>query len=635
MDKKTIYMLSALALAFLLLQNFGHKLDEAFGTAPTPRVEKQVVSQEEAGENPDDVTVIGGPEKTDVPKKTEVADKPVVDKPADEKKTEESPLEKALVLEDELLSVDGLKIQVSPNTGSIRAMLDPAKYRQTQDKDSPGVLIGDKELPSFVLAGEASDWKYGAPTVVSKSENEIVIKRPVLGKNLLIEQTIAMGEDFQFSQTIKIINTGTETIQLEDLGFNCGQIASSSGAVGMVAGNDLGVDGYDAQEESIVQGLFQDIEKDIEEKVELALEKKLNGYKLPQDPDKAEAVKEDLRSEIRKNFQYDFEKPESTYLWVAVKNRYFTWIVEKQGAGFKGIYAKYVRRTKEGAEAPISVLSAVAILEGVTLKAGDTHEIKLDCYAGPQDLKLLSAMEHGKKDIMQLSLFMWFKVGWIGFVSELMLKALLGLYSVIGSWGLSIIGLTLIVKALFWRITNKSTESMKKMSSLSPQIKEINAKYKDNPQVKQQKIMELYREAGVNPLAGCLPLLLQMPVFIALFNSLRGAIELRHSDFLWAVDLSRPDAVSVFGAFTIHPLAIAWAALMIVQQKVVPSSADPTQKKVMMFMPVFMLFVCWGMPSGLTLYWTFSTIMSILQYYINNKKASKTQDEATVTVAAR
>ena len=165
---------------------------------------------------------------------------------------------------------------------------------------------------------------------------------------------------------------------------------------------------------------------------------------------------------------------------------------------------------------------------------------------------------------------------------------------------------------------------MKKMSKLSPKIKELGEKYKDDPQAKQQEIMKLYREAGVNPIAGCLPMLLQMPVFLALFNALRGAIELRHSEFLWVADLSQPDTVFTLFGLPIRPLAIAWAVSMFLQQKIVPSTADETQKKIMMFMPVFMLFFLYGMPSGLTLYWTFSTLMSILQYYINNKKTSKT-----------
>ena len=242
-------------------------------------------------------------------------------------------------------------------------------------------------------------------------------------------------------------------------------------------------------------------------------------------------------------------------------------------------------------------------------------------------------MNHNKKGVMQLNLFMFYKVGWIGFISELMLKALLWFYSFIGSYGLSIIMLTIIVKALFWRMTNKSTESMKKMSTLSPKIKELNEKYKDNPQVKQQKIMELYREAGVNPVAGCLPLFLQMPVFIALFNALRGAIELRHSEFLWIADLSQPDTIFEIAGLPIRPLAIAWAVSMFLQQKIVPSTADETQKKIMMFMPVVMLFICYGMPSGLTLYWTFSTFMSILQYYLNNKKASANETQTAAKTA--
>jgi YidC/Oxa1 family membrane protein insertase len=162
-------------------------------------------------------------------------------------------------------------------------------------------------------------------------------------------------------------------------------------------------------------------------------------------------------------------------------------------------------------------------------------------------------------------------------------------------------------------------------------MKELQEKYKDNPQLQSQKVMELYKEEGVNPLGGCLPMLLQMPVFIALFNALRSAIELRHSEFLWVTDLSMPDTVwEVPGiGLPIRPLAIAWCALMLLQQKLMPSSADDMQKKIMMAMPVIMLVLCYGMPSGLTLYWTVQTLMTILQYKLSNTSAPLSTAAAT------
>ena len=163
---------------------------------------------------------------------------------------------------------------------------------------------------------------------------------------------------------------------------------------------------------------------------------------------------------------------------------------------------------------------------------------------------------------------------------------------------------------------------MKKMAVLGPRIKEIREEFKDNPQLMTQKVMAVYREEGVNPAGGCLPMLLQMPIFIALFNALRSAIELRFVEFLWIADFSQPDTLGFIPGIPIRPLVLIWAALMLVQQRMTPSSADEMQKKVMMFMPIMMLFFCYGMPAGLTLYWCFQSLMTLIQYKLNNRTNS-------------
>ena len=488
------------------------------------------------------------------------------------------------------------------------------QYNQEVSTPDIKVKIGASQYPSIFLSGIADKWTYSKPEV-TKKENQLIIKKSVIGLTLDIIQTITLDKDYQFKTSFKLINTGTKAIDFNSLGINCGNIGPLSGDVGMMAGMDQTIDTYDIEDESVSTHTLADI---IKETAETEQEKNLKP---------GEAT-------------YYLERPEKGFQWISVKNRYFAWIVDfEEGfkdceVGYNIIQKKTDNEIKE--EDNINLVTATGYLKAFTIPAGSSKEITFDCYGGAQKLGILRELDHHKKGVMQLNLFMWFKVGWIGVVSELMLNGLLWLYSFIGSYGLSIIMLTIIVKGLFWRLTNKSTESMKKMSALSPKMKEINAKYKDNPQVKQQEIMKLYRENGVNPIAGCLPLFLQMPVFIALFNALRGAIELRHSEFLWIADLSRPDTIFTISAIglDIRPLAIAWAISMVIQQKVVPSTADPAQKKIMMFMPVFMLFVCYGMPSGLTLYWTFSTMMSILQYYLNNKKSAGKEKELPVKTAA-
>lgn len=159
---------------------------------------------------------------------------------------------------------------------------------------------------------------------------------------------------------------------------------------------------------------------------------------------------------------------------------------------------------------------------------------------------------------------------------------------------------------------------MRKMQTLQPIIKEIRENYKDQPEKMNRKIMDVYRENNVSPLGGCLPMLFQIPVFFALFNTFRSAIELRQATFIWVADLSMPDTVAVLAGLPIRPLAILMATSMLVQQKMMPSS-DPSQARMMMFMSIFFLFIFYSMPAGLTLYWTVNQVLTIVQNLVSKR----------------
>jgi YidC/Oxa1 family membrane protein insertase len=166
------------------------------------------------------------------------------------------------------------------------------------------------------------------------------------------------------------------------------------------------------------------------------------------------------------------------------------------------------------------------------------------------------------------------------------------------------------------------------MQKLQPLVQELKEKYKDNQQLMNQKLMLLYKEHKVNPLGGCLPILLQFPVFLALYCTIEGAVVLRQSSFLWCVDLCQPDNIGTIAGINIHPLIIVMTLLMAFQQKITPSAADPMQQKMMMIMPLFMLLFLYNLPSGLTLYWTVSQFISIIQLVINNRLNNKEEEKA-------
>jgi YidC/Oxa1 family membrane protein insertase len=216
---------------------------------------------------------------------------------------------------------------------------------------------------------------------------------------------------------------------------------------------------------------------------------------------------------------------------------------------------------------------------------------------------------------------------WFGWICKLLLPTLNWIYALIPNYGIAIIILTVLVRIVFWPVTHKSTQDMKKMAAIQPLVAQLREKYKDKPQKLNQETMALYREHKVNPMSGCLPMLIQIPVFIALFTVLRSAVELRFAPFLWIRDLSEPEGL-FHGArlFQLLPLVdslnilpLLMTATTIWQQKLTPAAGDPQQQKMMMLMPVFMLFLFYNMAAALVLYWTTSQVLSIAQILLQRR----------------
>ncbi|WP_039937004.1 membrane protein insertase YidC [Leptospira terpstrae] len=199
------------------------------------------------------------------------------------------------------------------------------------------------------------------------------------------------------------------------------------------------------------------------------------------------------------------------------------------------------------------------------------------------------------------------------------------IYLVIPNYGWAIVIFAILFKLAFYPLNKKQAESMKKMQELSPQIKLINEKYADDPKLKQEKTVELYKKNGTNPMAGCLPMLIQIPIFIALYTAFSDTVDLWNSPFLWIKDLSEPDTVyttpklAFIGALAINILPLIMVATQVVQSRMTTVSTDPNQKMMMYMMPVIMLYFFWSMPAGVTMYWTMQNILSIAQQVYTNK----------------
>lgn len=259
------------------------------------------------------------------------------------------------------------------------------------------------------------------------------------------------------------------------------------------------------------------------------------------------------------------------------------------------------------------------------------YDRKFLMYAGPKEYRTLSEIAY--KENNKLDEIMGFNnvLGgrFTGFFAKALLLSMNWLHETFKlSYGLCIIAITIIIKILFWPLTQASTRSMKRMAALQPQMKAIQEKYKDNPQKMNQKLMEFMKENRVNPLGGCLPMLIQIPVFIGFYAMIQSAIELRGARFLWATDLSRPDTVAVILGFPINPIPIIMGLTMLWQSKLTPTSPgmDPTQQKIMKYMPLIFMVFLYNMSSGLTLYWTVQNLLTIAQMKLT--KTTETKPDA-------
>jgi YidC/Oxa1 family membrane protein insertase len=242
-------------------------------------------------------------------------------------------------------------------------------------------------------------------------------------------------------------------------------------------------------------------------------------------------------------------------------------------------------------------------------------------YAGPKEYNRLKALNVGLQYIIDF--------GFFSIIALPLFWILKFFYTLTGNYGWAIILLTIIVRTPFIPLINKSQKSMKKMQKIQPRMAEIREKYKKDPQRMQKEMMELYKTHKVNPVGGCLPMLLQIPVFFALYKILMIAIELRGAPFiLWIKDLSAPDTlfghlpswIPLIGGFAVGPLPIVMGITMIIQQKMTPTSMDPRQNKMMMFMPIVFTFLFLNFASGLVIYWLMNNILSIVQQFYANKK---------------
>ncbi|MBU2884211.1 membrane protein insertase YidC [Gilvimarinus agarilyticus] len=248
-----------------------------------------------------------------------------------------------------------------------------------------------------------------------------------------------------------------------------------------------------------------------------------------------------------------------------------------------------------------------------TVAPGESQAIAVQYYAGPKDTEALEAIA----PYLDLTV----DYGWLWWMAKPLFGVLKYIHEIIGNWGLSIIALTIIIKAIFFKLSATSYRSMARMRKLAPKMKELKERHGDDRQKMSQETMKLYRDEKVNPLGGCLPMLIQMPVFLALYWVLMESVELRHTPFLWIPDLSIKDPIFVL------PLLMGFT--MWLTMRLNPEPPDPTQAKIMKLMPVVFTFMFLWFPAGLVLYWVTNNTLSFLQQMVITRQIEKSDNAST------
>src|SRR5688572_12710154 len=321
-----------------------------------------------------------------------------------------------------------------------------------------------------------------------------------------------------------------------------------------------------------------------------------------------------------------YREGESNVVWAAIHSQFFT-----MGAVPQTVATEVISRriklpeptAEERAKDPAAFAKPFGYQTALVLTAGviapNTFlEHRFDVFAGPKEFKTLQRLPQKMDIVMGFGKY-------FSFFAKTLLISMNGLHALGLSYGLAIIAITVIIKLLFWPLTTASTRSMKRLAALQPQMKAIQEKYKDDPRKMNLKTMEFMKENKVSPLGGCLPLLLQIPVFFGFYTMLQSAIELRGAKFLWVCDLSQSDTIFFIAGFPVNPLPLLMGATMLWQARLTPASPgmDPSQQAIMKYMPLMMVVFLYNFSAGLTLYWTVQNLLSIAQMKLTRTEPPK------------
>ncbi|MBI3986294.1 MAG: membrane protein insertase YidC [Lentisphaerae bacterium] len=466
------------------------------------------------------------------------------------------------------------------------------RYRQKVDKDSGPIVLDFSNQAALVYGGLMLSATVDINPVPDAAEPTLRMTGQT-SSGLSLTRTVVLREDYRLTITDVFTNETTNpvalaehTVQLGPMSLFAGETADSQAYLGQDTQPSIGGEKVHYWADKLA-GLFEDERKDKSLPV------------LPRSILKTDGIPLD---------------------WMAVKNKYFVQIltpIKTDNGGYEssGYRLNAGRALAPGEKDNPALAPKNALIEKVSgalmfpekaVEPGGAATHEFNYYIGPKKFSILKTLAMNQNEVMEFGMWSWF--------CAQLLWLMNAIYGVVPNYGVAIILLTFLVRIVFWPVTHKSTESMKKMQELQPLITELRAKHKDNPKKVQEETLALYKKHKVNPLSGCLPILIQIPVFYALFVVLRSAIELRFADFLWIKDLSEPERLFAdVLPYPLNILPIFMAVTMALQQKLMPTTDATQQKMMLIVMPVMMLFMFYNMASGLVLYWSVSQCGMIVQ----------------------
>lgn len=312
--------------------------------------------------------------------------------------------------------------------------------------------------------------------------------------------------------------------------------------------------------------------------------------------------------------QQFFDEKVNNAEWVGVSNQFFATLITPLNAKATGVWAQRFESFKKENGQPEYGIEAAMAMPGFKVQPGQTATVQLQLYLGPKLYHRLAQLTHDEAEIMDFGLWK--------LVSEALLNMMNLIHRFVGNYAIAILLLTAIIKLILWPLQTKANKSMRRMAALSPKMQELKEKYKDDPTKMNAEVMKLYKDYGVNPVSGCLPMMIQIPIFFGLFTMLRQAVELRNANFLWVHDLSQPDTVAHIPGlgWPINILPLIMAGTSFWMTHVTPKSGDATQQRVMMFMPLIFVVFCYNFAAALALYYTTQNLFTILQLYQNRNQ---------------